>query len=49
MIERMSTADRYAAILADLAAVDVAAADGERVESLTWLERIVRHEVARRQ
>ncbi|HEY5880572.1 MAG TPA: hypothetical protein VIU11_16800 [Nakamurella sp.] len=37
----MSTAERYAAILAELAAVDAAAAtDGQRIDSLTWLERI---------
>ncbi|HEY5879038.1 MAG TPA: hypothetical protein VIU11_09010 [Nakamurella sp.] len=36
----MSTAERYAAIVADLAAVSAAATDGERIESLTRLERI---------
>ncbi|HEY5882542.1 MAG TPA: hypothetical protein VIU11_26775 [Nakamurella sp.] len=36
----MSTADRYAAIVAELAAIDVDATDGERIESLTRLELI---------
>ncbi|HEY5880494.1 MAG TPA: HNH endonuclease, partial [Nakamurella sp.] len=38
----MSTAERYAAIVAELAAaaVDAAATDGQRIDSLTWLERI---------